>query len=107
MLGRLVGLSLVVHGHLGAAFVGQGYCLPFVRVGVVAERAPFFLVELDVYRRRVALLVGDVLQTDGLAGYVVGFLLFRQLDTFPFADGLDVAVLVRPLAVVLLFILTV
>ena len=72
MLGGLIGLSFVVHGYLGTAFIGRGYDLALVRIGVIPERAAFLHVELDVYCGGIALLVRDILQTDGLMYIVAG-----------------------------------
>ena len=44
VLGRLVGLALVVHGHLRAALVAWGDLLRVVGIGVVAVRASLFRV---------------------------------------------------------------
>ena len=79
VLGRLVGLALVVHGHLRAALVAWGDLLRVVGIGVVTVRATLFRVELDVHRSMEALLVGHVLQPHGSARHVVGFLLVGKV----------------------------
>ena len=79
VLGRLVGLALVVHGHLRAALVAWGDLLRVVGIGVVTVRATLFRVELDVHRGMEALLVGHVLQPHGSARHVVGFLLVGKV----------------------------
>ena len=61
VLGRLVGLALVVYRHLRAALVGRGDLLRVVGIGVVTVRASFLRVELDVHRGVEALFVGYVL----------------------------------------------
>ena len=96
VLGRLVGLAFAVHSHLCTALVGRGYLLRIVGVGVIAVWASLLRVELDVHRGVEALLVGHVLQFDGFACHIVGFLLLREIHTAPFADGTDAAVGVRP-----------
>ena len=62
VLGRLVGLALAVHRHLCAAFVGGGYLLCVVRIGVVAIRTTLLRVELDIHRGMETLFVCHVLQ---------------------------------------------
>ena len=79
VLDRLVGLALVVHGHLRAALVAWGDLLRVVGIGVVTVRATLFRVELDVHRGMEALLVGHVLQPHGSARHVVGFLLVGKV----------------------------
>ena len=74
VLCRLVGLTLVVHRHLRAAFVGRGDLLGVVGVRFVAVRAALLRVELDIHRVMEALLVGHVLQLHGFARHIVGFL---------------------------------
>ena len=104
VLGRLVGLALAVHRHLCAALVGRGDLLRVVGVGVVAVRTSLLRVELDVHRGVEALLVGHVLQFDGFACRVIGFLLVGEVHTAPFADGADATISVRPRVAALLFL---
>ena len=51
-----------------------------------------------------ALFVGHVLQFDGFACRVIGFLLVGEVHTAPFADGADATISVRPRVAALLFL---
>ena len=96
-LGLLIGLALIVHGYLCLTLRcwGLGDCL----VGIIGigQRTAFLRAELQVHRGGYTLLVGHSVEFDGLALQVVTLLLVGELHALPLADGLDVAVLVRPL----------
>ena len=96
-LGLLVGLALAVHGYLRLTLRGRGLgdCLVWI-IGI-GQRTTFLWAELQVHRGRYALLVGHSVKFDGLALQIVTLLLVGELHALPLADGLDVAVLVRPL----------
>lgn len=96
-LGLLIGLALAVHGYLRLTLRGRGLgdCLVWI-IGI-GQRTTFLWAELQVHRGGYALLVRHSVEFDGLALQIVTLLLVGELHALPLADGLDVAVLVRPL----------
>ena len=101
-LGLLVGLALAVHGYLCLTLRGRGLGDCLVGIIGIGQRTAFLRAELQVHRGGYTLLVGHSVEFDGLALQVVTLLLVGELHALPLADGLDVAVLVRPLWTALL-----
>lgn len=109
VLGRLIGLALLVDGHLHLVLVGRNLllCLFEVRVGAVGTGLHLVEVELHIGGVcPVAVLVRHFLDFDGLASHIVVLLLFSQLLLEVGIESADCAVLVEPVVRVLLSLLT-
>lgn len=97
VLGRLVGLSVVVDGYLCLVFLGDAHNV--VAVGIYAGRFGLLLlrVEFQVYGAIVAETVFALAHEDLFTGEVIRLLLFAQRYLTPLFEPLGIAVVVEPL----------
>ena len=96
VLGRLVGRSVVVHGILGLAFLGDAHDLVAVGIYPRGLRLTLFGIVLEIDGAVVTELVLGLAYEDFFACEVIGLLLFVKRQLAPVFEALDGAVGIMP-----------
>ena len=96
VLGRLVGLAVVVDRHLGFAFLGDAHHLVAVGIYAGGLRFALFGVILQVYGAVVATPVLALTDEYLFPGEVVSLFLLVERDMVPLCQTLGIAVGIVP-----------